>query len=110
MTAAVTLVSARVRDPDTLRMQELLDWLKPMGICHLCATGLAIFAIEREAGRTYDWVAVRGECRRQGASGRTCLERARSAWATLPRRPPRAAPRAGGLQVISGGMTATGGT
>lgn len=71
------------------RMFALVGWMRRLGVCGLCAHGIAIATTERECGRNYDWRGQRGECRHH-MRGRnvlaTCEARVRAAWPERPRK------------------------
>lgn len=60
-----TLEAAQVAANDERcleRFNQVRAWLRGCGCCYLCSAGMAIAKVESEAGRRYDWKAIRGEC------------------------------------------------
>lgn len=69
---------------ETARFNALRAWMLGLRCCYLCAVGLAIAAVEREAGRPKFEVTHR--CRREVELGRSvsCAEIVRARWAERP--------------------------
>jgi len=68
---------------DRRRFEALTGWLRSLGVCGLCAVGMALTIVEHEGMRP---PVERGPCRRDWGRARSCEARARDAWAERPRR------------------------
>ena len=73
--------------PETKRLLDLVAWARGLGACIRCAYRIALIAVERESGRTFEADVVCLKSSRTKDGIRTdCDSMVRPAWAARPKK------------------------